>query len=88
MSIDQDNSKSLSFEEIVNGCSKIHASYILHKLRKTIESGKELSIDKVFSAVDEDNNDEMDITEFSTMVDLCYKGLKKHEIDTLFQHFD
>lgn len=32
-SIDQDQNGMLTYEELVNGCSKIYASYVLHKLR-------------------------------------------------------
>ena len=38
--------------------------------------------------VDENHNNEMDITEFDEAIRMCYKELPKHEIDLLFQHFD
>jgi Ca2+-binding EF-hand superfamily protein len=47
-----------------------------------------LTIDKIFKTVDDDGKGVMDITEFNEVVTLCYTDLKKHEIDSLFQHFD
>jgi Ca2+-binding EF-hand superfamily protein len=32
-SIDWDHNQMLTYEELVNGCSKIYASYVLHKMR-------------------------------------------------------
>jgi len=45
-------------------------------------------MDKIFKTVDDNNNGQMDIMEFNEVVGLCYKELKKHEVDSLFQHFD
>jgi Ca2+-binding EF-hand superfamily protein len=72
----------------VAGCDKIHASYILHKLRNVIGGTTGMSIDKVFASVDDNGNGTMDIMEFSDCVSLCFQELKKHEVDTLFKHFD
>lgn len=80
----------LTYEELVNGCSKIYASYVLHKLRQAIQGGasKGLSIDKVFATVDDNGNGDMDISEFNQVIALCYKELNRHEVDVLFTHFD
>ncbi len=66
MSIDKDGNKNLSYEELVIGCNKIHASYILFKLKQAIQGGgksSNLSIDEVFRTVlpNADENPYMDI---------------------------
>lgn len=53
MALDTDGSKVVTFEEMVAGCDKIYASYILHKLRAVVDK---MGIDKVFGAVDDDGN--------------------------------
>ena len=45
-------------------------------------------MDKVFATVDENNSNSMEVIEFNEMISACYQELKKHEIDTLFKHFD
>ena len=39
---------------------------------------------QIFKTVDDNSNGEMDITEFNELVTLCFKELKKSEIDLLF----
>jgi Ca2+-binding EF-hand superfamily protein len=89
MTLDSEGNKLLTYEELVSGCAKIHAAYVLHKMRLAIQSGgANLTIDKIFKAIDDNSNNELDVTEFYEAVSLSYKELNKHEVDVLFQHFD
>ncbi|CDW86689.1 protein fantom [Stylonychia lemnae] len=88
MAIDKDNSNSISIDEIINECSMIHCVYVLDQLKKAIQTGVDLSVEKVFETVDNNKNGEMDIFEFNEMITLLHKDVEKFEVDAIFKHFD
>lgn len=85
--LDQDNSSTITRDELISECSKIHASYVLQRLKNAIESGK-TKIQDIFKAVDSNGNGEMEIHEFNEAIGLLYSNLDKYEVDALFKHFD
>lgn len=85
--LDQDNSNTVTRDELISECSKIHASYVLQRLRTAIQSGK-TKISEIFKAVDSNNNGEMEVHEFNEAIGLLYSNLDKYEVDALFKHFD
>ena len=61
---------------------------MLQRLKSAIESGKEITIDKVFNTLDSNKNGDMEVTEFNEMLHLLYDKVDKVEVDELFKHFD
>lgn len=91
MAIDKDNSGTLTYEEIIQECSKIHCGYVLQKVKNAIEAdttGGAKRVDEVFKTVDNDRSGEIDIIEFNEMLHLLYDKVDKVEVDELFKHFD
>lgn len=69
--MDKDNSNSLTYEEIIQECSKIHCGYVLSKVKAAIDSdtaGGAKRVDEVFRTVDNDKSGSIDIIEFSEML--------------------
>ena len=79
--VDQDRNGLLTYEELVTALSKIHASYVLHKVKMAIEGSKTLKLDTIFASIDRDGNNSMDIMEFNSMISDFYTELKSHEIN-------
>lgn len=88
IAVDKDQSNEITYEELITECAKIHCGYVLQKIKGAIESGKSMSIDKVFDTLDSNKNGDMEITEFNEMLHLLYDNVDKFEVDELFKHFD
>jgi hypothetical protein len=42
----------------------------------------------VFNTLDDNNNNQMEVTEFNQMINMLYEAVDKYEVDELFKHFD
>lgn len=88
IAVDKDQSNEISYDELITECNKIHCGYVLQKIKGAIEGGKDVSVDKIFSTLDNNNSGQMEITEFNEMLNLLYADVNKVEVDELFRHFD
>ena len=88
IAVDIDNSNSITYDEMIRECSKIHCAYVQSKIRTAIESDKTLKIEEMIKALDKSKNGELEITEFNELITLIYSKVEKVEVDELFKHFD
>lgn len=86
--VDADKSGELSYNEIINECSKINCAYALKKINDILKASKEQTPDSVFKLFDSSRNDSIDILEFNDMMNFLYDKINKYEVDCLFRHFD
>jgi Ca2+-binding EF-hand superfamily protein len=86
-SIDVDNSKDVSKEEILSELAILNAALIFEELKITAETA-EMKVKEVFDSVDADRNDKLDIDEFSKLIDLMVSSKDENEIEMLFAAVD
>ena len=65
VAVDYDKSNSITYDELIRECSKIHCAYIQSKIKSAIESDKKLKIEEIVKTLDSNKNGELEITEFN-----------------------